>query len=289
MTHQMTTLRISHTPDPDDAFAWWAIATGKIIVPGFDFELAPLHLQEANLGCRNNELDIAAISSAAYPFIANDYVPLTIGASVGRGYGPALATRDLNSPEQIHGRLVAVPGNNTTGALLFRLAFPNAKTIEMPCQQVAAAIANGTVDAGVLIHEELMNWQDKGLRRLACLGAEWHAHTDLPIPVGLIVVRRSIGTAAIARIATALRESIHLALARRDEALEWAMRYSIQTRPGIGKRFVEMFTNDDSLDFAPECYEALDRLYKTAFERGLIPAVPPLDFAAPADSASEVA
>lgn len=267
-----------HTPDPDDAFAWWAIATGRVAIEGGTFDVSSRPIQQINEACLRGELDIAAISSAAYPSMADRYAILAAGASVGRGYGPALATRDIEHPCDILGATVAVPGDLTTGALLLRLFFPDAQTVSMPFDAIAPALLRGEVAAGVLIHEELLNWEAKGLRRLLCLGQEWLRRTNLPLPVGLNVVRRDLGHAPIRRIATAIRESMAQADLHRDLATAHAMRYSIQAREGMGEKFIRMFANEDTLCLDAACRRALRVLFDWAHTAGLTPAVPRLEF-----------
>lgn len=280
-TNTRTRLRLSHSPDPDDAFAWWGILTGRVPLPGFDIECSPLSVQKANEGCLREELDVAAISSAAYPLIADNYHLLSTGASVGRGYGPVLAALEGVTMDQLAGKTVGVPGNLTTGAMLLRLLVPGVRTVEYPFEKVAEAILTKQIDAGVLIHEELMNWEDKGLRRLACLGHEWLRQTGLPIPVGLIVVHRRLGEGNARLIASVLEESIRHGLTHPQEAGAWAMNYSIETHEGIGTRFIEMFTNDDSLGLKDDCIEALNQLYRRAEEVGLIEQAPEIDPVSP--------
>ncbi|MDK2972245.1 MAG: 1,4-dihydroxy-6-naphthoate synthase [Candidatus Sumerlaeota bacterium] len=283
---QRSTLTVLYSPDPDDAFAWWGLITGRTALRAHVIRARAVPLLESNELCAQGIPDVAAISSAAWPFFSGDYAVLSSGASVGRGYGPVLGARADRADLDFARARVAVPGNMTTGAALFRLLHPGAETVECSCSEVPRRILSGDVDAGVLIHEELMNWADRGLRRVACLGEEWTARTGLPIPVGLIAVHRRLGTALIDELADALRRSIHLAFARRAEATAWAKRYSRETHPGIAERFIEMFTNEDSLDLAPDCVEALRALYGEGTARGLFPRVPTLEFAgAPREAA----
>jgi 1,4-dihydroxy-6-naphthoate synthase len=198
---------------------------------------------------------------------------------VGRGYGPALASLRLQSAEDIlrEDALVAVPGDSTTGALLLRLFFRGVRTVALPCEEIAAAILSGGVDAGVLIHEELLNLERKGLRRLACLGALWQEKTGLPIPVGLNVVRRSLGPDMMEAAAAAVRGSMEMAGRERSEASKWAMGYTHQAADGIAEKYLAMFANEDTLDLADDCLQALGTLYAMAFEAGLIESVPAVE------------
>lgn len=271
-------LRACHTPDPDDAFAWWAIATGRVAIEGCAFGVSSRPIQQINEACLRREIDIAAISSAAYPLMAEDYAILASGASVGRGYGPALATRDLAHPRDILGGAVAVPGDLTTGALLLRLFFPGVQTVSMPFDAIAPALVRGQIAAGVLIHEELLNWEAKGLRRLLCLGQEWQRQTGLPLPVGLNVVRRDLGDSRMRAIARAVHQSMLEADGHPDLATAHAMGYSIQAREGLGEEFIRMFANEDTLCLDSACRRALRVLFDWAHTAGLTPPVPHLEF-----------
>jgi len=270
------TLRIAYTPDPDDAFAWWAIATEQIAVPDCKVVCETQHIQQINEQCLRGELDVAAISSAAWPFFCKDYVLLSPGASVGRNYGPVLAAKNSMNLEDLSGTTVAIPGKLTTATMLLRLFFPGVITIEMPFDQIAENIANDTVAAGVLIHEELLNWENAGIRQLVSLGGLWAEATNLPIPVGLNVAHRRLGEAKITQIATAIRDSVRHAQIRRRQAIDWALQYSI-TSQRIAEKFINMFANEDTLQLAPDCIEALRIMYSKAFDQQLIPVVPYLD------------
>ena len=270
-------IRAAFTPDPDDAFAWWAIATDRVRVANCTFQLSPRHIHEINQACIQEELDIGAISSAAWPLLYKNYKILSAGASVGRGYGPALVTKSSDQLKLGAGAIVAIPGAQTTGALLLRLFFPGVRTVELPFDQIAAAVHRGDADAGVLIHEELLNWRATGLHRLACLGERWMQETGMPIPVGLNVIHRRLGDDLIARISAAIRESMIRANQDCVEARAWAMRYSRQAQAGIADEFIRMFANDDTLQLGDDCLAALRKLYAMAYERGLIPSIPPVE------------
>ncbi len=272
-------LKVAFTPDPDDAYAWWAVCSKRKGIRGYRIETFPRHIQEINESCRTRqEYDIAAVSSAAYPYLSANYAILSAGASVGRGYGPALASKTLQTEQDlIAGMRVGIPGELTTGALLLRLYFPGVKTVELPFDQVAPAILRGELDAGVLIHEELLNWRAAGLRKLACLGQKWTEATGLPLPVGLNVVRRGLGKNLIRRIGSLVRESMKEADGHKAEATQFAMTYSREAEPEIGARFIHMFANQDTIKLDNQCLEALRVLYQSAHAEGLIDRVPAVD------------
>lgn len=262
-------LDIAFTPDPDDAFAWWAILTGKIGLPGFHFNARPMHIHTINQMCRREELPVGATSSGAWPTIHRNYRILAAGASVGRGYGPALVSHERLTTLK-PGQRVGIPGEQTTGALLLRLFYPGVETVELPFDEIAAAVLHKELDAGVLIHEELLNWRHAGLNRIVCLGARWKEETGLPIPVGLVVMHRRYGDECIRKFSALVRQSMVEARACSAEAKAWAMQYSREAESGIADQFMSMFANDDTLSLDAECVRALNVLYDMSFKRGLI-------------------
>ena len=276
---------IGCTPDPDDAFAWHAIATRRDAPPrGVELDVRFAPIAELNDRTAAGALDIAAISSAFYPGIARDYAILRPGASVGRGYGPRLAARSGMTLADLDGRRVGVPGNTSTGTALLRLFAPGAILVPLPFEEIAARVGSGELDAGVLIHEELMSYGDHRLVSVACLGDLWTRMTGLPLPVGLNVVRRSLGQALCAELARCVRDSILYALAHREEATEWALRFSRAHRPGVAERFIAMFANSDTVSMPPDCVTGLERLFDELRRAGILGPddTAPLDLVEPA-------
>ena len=274
MTSGTRIVRAAFTPDPDDAFAWWAIATGKLTVPDCRIETSAHHIQEINEACVRGEYDIAAVSSAAWPKLCDDYYILESGASVGRNYGPALATKRFDEAQIANGALVGIPGELTTGALLLRMFYPGARTVVLPFDQIARAILEDKIDAGVLIHEELLNWNAAGLRRIGCLGEKWTTLTGLPLTVGLNVIHRRLGSDLIGELSRAIRESMLIAQGHEAEALKWAMQYSREAEPEIGRKFIQMFANSDTIRLDDDCRAALKTMFDMAYERNLICRIP---------------
>jgi 1,4-dihydroxy-6-naphthoate synthase len=275
---QVRLLRAAFTPDPDDAFAWWAIATRKLKIEGCNLHTETHHIQTINEGCLRGQWDIGAVSSAVWPRIAEHYRILSAGASVGRGYGPALAALpDFRESDLLRGKPVAVPGDLTTGGLLLKIFYPGVRTVSLPFDQVARAILRQEVSAGVLIHEELLNWRAAGLVRIECLGERWTRETGLPIPVGLNVVHRRLGDRLMAQVGDLVRESMVLADRYAEEAGAWAMSYSRQAETGIGPKFIRMFANQDTLRLGEDCLAALRELFRRAQDHGFIEDVPNID------------
>lgn len=273
----MTILRAAFSGDPDDAFAWWGILQGAVGDPMLEIVATPDSIAAINAGCMRGEWDIAAISAAAYPFIAADYAILDSGASVARGCGPALVTARGRSIEEAFARPFAIAGRSTTGGLVFRLLHSDVEHVEMPWRAIPSAIREGAVGGGVCIHETLMDSDGNGLRKFGCLGAEWSGTTGLPLPVGLVVGRRGLGQEVLERACELLRASVRAGRRRRREAMDFAARYSIGlTRPCM-ETYVDRFTNDDTERIQSDAFAALGELFRRGEHAGLLPRKANLD------------
>lgn len=283
----MRTVTMGFTPDPDDAFAAFALAHGKVSTGSwkFCFETGPI--EELNRRASRCELDVVAISSVHFPFVQSDYEILRSGASVGRGYGPVLVSREPRSVDELKNARVAVPGLTTTGAALLRLALPHATVVAAPFEAIRQLVQAGQVDAGVLIHEELLRAGERRLHKVICLGKDWSSRTDLPLPVGLNVIRRDLPEALRRDFCRSLRQSIQYGLTHPDEAFEWAKSFGRSPTPAAALRFVRMFANDDTVHFDAACEEGLRVLLRRLERAGLAPAVPRIAFVEPTQSGFE--
>ena len=279
---RIRTLTVGHTPDMDDAFMFYGIAAGGVPLNGFRVEHVVEDIQALNRRALNAELDMTAVSAAAYPTVAADYWILSVGSSVGQSYGPLVISKTPTSPEELDGRRVAVPGLQTTAFLLLRLALPRAVPVEMDFQRVPEAVLRGEVDAGLVIHEWQLTYRDAGLLPVLDLGVWWQQQVKLPLPLGLNVVKKSLGRKAAQEAATLLRDSILYAFAHQDTALAYAMRYGRGTDANRARQFIGMYVNEESLTVSKPCREALRLLYTRAHEAGLIPDVPRLTVIEPA-------
>jgi 1,4-dihydroxy-6-naphthoate synthase len=270
-------LTIAYTPDSDDAFYYFALETGRLTIPGFRFNFERQPMRVLNLAALANQFEITAISSVIYPKIADRYSILSVGTSVGRGYGPVLVSRNFSNPQELKGRRVGVPGIPTTGWLLFRWLCPEAIPVEMPFDEIGSAVVLGEVDAGVMIHEELLYYPQLGLKCVVDLGAEWCRQHDLPLPVGLNVIRRDLGRPTVERMCSVIRHSLEMALEDREEALAWVSRFGRGVEGKCTRPFVEMFANDDSLWMPDDVRRALLVLLRQAVALGIGESVPHLD------------
>jgi len=269
-------LRIGHSPDADDAFMFWAMASGRVAVEGYRVEHVMEDIESLNRRARKGELEVTAISAAAYPLLAGTYRLLRVGASIGRAYGPVVVARKAID-SSLAGRRVAVPGVYTTAYLLLRLFAAGFEPVFTPFDRILQMVAAGEVDAGLVIHEGQVTYEREGFVKVLDLGEAWDRATGLPIPLGLNAVRRDLGPQVAERVRDTLLASIREAQAHEDEALDYALRFGRGVDRETGRRFVRMYVNDDTLDLGELGRAALKSLYARAVERGIFEAIPPLD------------
>jgi 1,4-dihydroxy-6-naphthoate synthase len=261
-------LTIAYTPDSDDAFYYYALETGLIRLAGLRLNFRRAVMSELNRAALTGQYPITAISSVLYPQVADRYAILSVGTSVGRGYGPVLVSQRHEHVEELAGKRVGVGGIPTTGWFLLRWLCPKAIPVEMPFDRIAASVAAGEIAAGVMIHEELLYYPRLGLRRVVDLGAEWCRCHGLPLPVGLNLVRRDLGYELMERLCDAVRRSLLRALQDRDEALAWVSQFGRGTAGACAERFVEMFANEDSLCMPADVRRALFVLFEQVRQMG---------------------
>lgn len=270
-------LSIAYTPDSDDAFYYDGLETGQVRLPGYWPEFSREPMSVLNRAALRGVYDVTAISSVVYPQIAQHYAILSVGTSVGRGYGPVLVSKEEWAVQDLRGRRVGVPGIPTTGWFLLRCLCPEAIAIEMAYDQIAPAVAAGELDAGVMIHEELLYYPLLGLRRVVDLGADWCQRHELPLPVGLNVIRRGLGMVAMRRICAAIRRSLKYALDHSRKVLSHVSRFGRGVEGQCTERFVAMFANADSVRMPADVRSALRTLFRQVADLGLSPGVPAIN------------
>jgi 1,4-dihydroxy-6-naphthoate synthase len=274
----MKTLSIGHSPDADDAFMFYGLASGRVAVPGYRVDHVLDDIETLNRRAHAAELDVTAISAAAYPAVQHLYRIMSCGASVGRRYGPVVLAREAFTMADLAGKRIAVPGPHTTAYLLFRLYVEaDVVPVMMDFDRIMEAVSSGEVDAGIVIHEGQLTWPSSGLRLVVDLGAAWSAETGLPIPLGLDVVRRGLGSATMDAVARALKESILLAHGDEEAAVDYAMRFGRGVDRETCRQFVRMYVNEDTVDMGDDGRRALETLYQRAVRRGLLTDSPALD------------
>ena len=273
----MTLIRIGHSPDPDDAFMFYALTAGKVRIPGIEVEHVLEDIESLNRRSRTGELEVTAVSAATYVMIHDRYRMMDPGASMGKGYGPILVAKEPMDPRTIVDKVVAIPGSHTTAALLLRIFVGDPPVIEVAFDKIPQVVLEGQADLGLLIHEGQITHQQMGLHKVLDLGEVWEKESGLPLPLGINVMRRDLGEDLHRRLSQALRDSIDYAYAHVDEALEYAMRYGRGIDKETCHRFVLMYVNDYTKRLGPDGEAALRRLYQLALDKNLIPALPPVD------------
>ena len=273
----MQTVRIGHSPDPDDAFMFHALTAGKVAIPGVRVEHVLEDIESLNRRARTAELEVTAVSFATYLLVADRYRMMDPGASMGKGYGPILVAKGPVPRAELERRVVAIPGRHTTAALLLRLFVGDPPLIEVAFDKIPRAVLEGQAEVGLLIHEGQITHAQLGLVKVLDLGEVWERETGLPLPLGVNVMRRDLGEALHRQLSQALRDSIAWAHAHADEALEYAMRYGRGIDKETCRRFVLMYVNDLTLALGRDGRAAIERLFTLAQRKGLIAAVPPID------------
>jgi 1,4-dihydroxy-6-naphthoate synthase len=272
-------LRVGHSPDPDDAFMFWAIAEGRVDTRGLDIEGVPADIETLNGWALEGRLEVTALSVGAYPYVAERYALLPHGASLGDGYGPVVIARGPMPPEALAGRPVAVPGRLTTAYLVARLALPPFEAVQLPFDRIMDAVRDGQADAGVVIHEGQLTWADEGFERVLDLGRWWHGETGLPLPLGANAIRRDLEPGIAGRLSEVLREAIDAGLDQRGEALAYAKAFGRGITDDQNDRFVGMYVNEMTRDYGPRGRAAVDELLRRGAAIGAFDAAPPVDYA----------
>ena len=264
-------LTIAHSPDSDDAFMFYGLATGKIESDLLEFEHILKDIQSLNVDAHEGRYDMTAISYHAYPYVADKYVLTAAGSSVGDGYGPILvATSDLD-PTDLKGKRIAVPGKLTTAYLAMTLYEPDIVPVMIEFNKIIDAVESGEVDAGVIIHEGQLSYQDSGLKNIVDLGVWWKEKYNLPLPLGCNCILRSLPDNIKTEARKKLAESIQYSLDNRAAALEYALQFARGLDPDLADRFVGMYVNHHTTAMADEVIEAGQKLLDLGFETGLIP------------------
>ncbi len=280
-------IRVAHSPDADDAFMFWAMATGKIDTGGRRYVHELADIETLNRRALSGELEVTAVSLHAYAYLADRYALLAHGASIGDRYGPRLVAREAvpgkDAQRALAGRLVAVPGELTTAFLTLRLYQPAVRHVVVPFDQIEDFVAAGKADAGLLIHEGQLTYGDRGLQLWADLGEWWYQETNLPLPLGGNVVRRDLGEELMRAIARDLKASIEYGLAHRAEALRHAQGFSRGLDAARTDEFVGMYVNAYTVDYGTKGRRAVAELLDRARAAGLLPGHVDLAFVA-ADS-----
>jgi 1,4-dihydroxy-6-naphthoate synthase len=273
------TIRVAHSPDSDDAFMFYGLASGAVETGELAYEHELQGIQELNERAMRAELEVSAVSIHAYAYLVDRYILLPHGASMGEGYGPRLVGREPLDRERIRTELVAVPGELTSAYLALKLWEPAARTVVLPFDRILEAVRDGEVAVGLIIHEGQLTYADAGLTLLEDLGRWWRDETGLPLPLGGNVIRRDLGPDLIQRVSTHLRASIAYSLEHREEAMDYAMTFARGLDRQTADDFVGMYVNRRTLDYGPDGREAVRLFLARGVQAGIIPASVDVEFA----------
>jgi 1,4-dihydroxy-6-naphthoate synthase len=271
-------LSLAHSPDSDDAFMFYALATSKVRVPGLKFSHILSDIESLNQAAQAEKYDVTALSFTAYPLLASKYALLDCGSSFGDGYGPLVVASRALKPEDLAGRRIAVPGMLTSSYVALRLHTPHFEPVPIPFDKIIEAVRAGTVEAGLLIHEGQLLYANAGLHRVVDLGVWWREQTSLPLPLGGNAVRRALGPETGRRVARAIQESVQYALEHREPALNYALQFARDMDYDLADKFVGMYVNSWTLSMGEQGRSAVRELLARGHDAGILPSIPSIDF-----------
>lgn len=271
-------ITIAHSPDSDDAFMFYALATNKVESPTLAFKHHLDDIETLNRQAKEGVWDVTAISFAALPYISEHYALMPCGGSMGDGYGPIVVSSHKFSPEQLRGKRIAIPGAMTSAFLAMQLFQPEFVPVVKRFDQIIQAVKDHQVDAGLLIHEGQLTFGQDSLYRVVDLGRWWKELYGLPLPLGANAIRKELRGPIGDEINKALRRSVQYALDCRPEALAYALQFARDLDPEAADRFVGMYVNDYTLDYGPKGREAIQKFLQLGYEKGLISQEPHVEF-----------
>ena len=274
------TLSLGHSPDPDDAFMFYGLASGLVPTGGWSFEHVLQDIQTLNERATRGELHITAISIHAYPYVADKYALTNCGSSMGDGYGPLVVTREPATIEDLVGKTIAVPGEMTTAFLVLNLLLGPGRFQHrvVMFDRILDEVAAGGADAGLIIHEGQLTFANQRLHKVVDLGQWWQQDTDLPLPLGGNCIRRDLGTAAMNEVTGILKHSIEFSLANRHDAVQHALSYARDMGRDLADEFIGMYVNDWTIDYGDVGRRAVQTLLRRGSDAGLVPGVAEIDF-----------
>jgi 1,4-dihydroxy-6-naphthoate synthase len=275
-----TRITVAHSPDSDDAFMFYGLASGAVDTGGIVVDQVLADIETLNRAAFDGRYEVTAVSFHAYAHLLDKYALLPHGASMGDKYGPIVVARQ-DGPKEVKGSRIAIPGTLTTAYLALQLYEPAFEHIVVPFDRIQQAVLEGRAEAGLLIHEGQLTYEEEGLRKIVDLGEWWAERTGgLPLPLGGNIIRRDLGADSIRRVSKMLHDSIAYALANRPAAVEYALQFGRGLDRARTDTFVGMYVNDLTLSYGERGRRGLDRLLGDAYERGLIPKRVPIEFVA---------
>jgi 1,4-dihydroxy-6-naphthoate synthase len=277
-TSRVREIKLAHSPDSDDAFMFYGLATHKVPTPGLQFTHVLADIETLNQAADEEVYDVTAISFAAYAHLRAKYVLLDCGASFGEGYGPIVVSAKSLKPAELAGKRIAVPGLKTSAYLTLKLYESDFEPVVMPFDKILDAVQNNVVEAGLLIHEGQLFFSKMGLHRVIDLGVWWQELTGLPLPLGGNAVRRSLGPQLGRQIAKTIRDSVSYGLEHREEALNYAMQFAREMDAELADKFVGMYVNKWTLGYGEKGQQAVKELIKRGTKAGLLPGPATVEF-----------
>ena len=277
-TTRVMEIKLAHSPDSDDAFMFYALATNKVRSEGLKFSHVLADIETLNRAADQETYDVTAISFASYPYLKEKYALLDCGASFGENYGPLVVASKPMKREDLTGKRIGVPGLKTTAYLTLKLFEPNFEPVVMAFDKILDAVKNDVVEAGLLIHEGQLLFPQLGLHRVLDLGVWWHEQTGLPLPLGGNAVRRALGPALGLQIAKTIRDSVEYGLEHREEALNYAMQFARDMETEVTDKFVSMYVNRWTLGYGERGRQAVRALIERGTVAGLLPGPPDIEF-----------
>ena len=272
MSQVMTEIKVGHSPDPDDAFMFYALAKDKIDTGKYKFTHELQDIESLNRRAFTGELELTAVSLHGYAYLADKYAVCACGASMGDNYGPMVVAREEWSVDDLKGKKIAVPGTYTSAFLSLKLLLGDDFEYEVhPFDEILNVVEQGKADAGLIIHEGQLTYGDQGLKLIIDLGVWWHDDTGLPLPLGANAIRRDLGQQAMEEVTALLKQSIQYGLDNREPALEYALQFGRDLDDKKADKFVGMYVNDWTLDFGEKGREAVKLLLDRGYEAGVIP------------------
>jgi 1,4-dihydroxy-6-naphthoate synthase len=271
-------IKLAHSPDSDDAFMFYALATHKLATPGYKYTHVLSDIQTLNEAALTETYDVTAVSFAAYPSLRDKYVLLDCGASFGENYGPIVVASKSMRREDLAGKRIGVPGLKTTAFLTLKLFEPNFEPVVMAFDKILDAVRNEVVEAGLLIHEGQLLFPQLGMHRVIDLGVWWHEQTGLPLPLGGNAVRRALGPTLGLQIAKTIKDSVEYGLEHREEALNYAMQFARDMETEVADKFVGMYVNRWTLGYGERGKQAVRTLIERGTAAGLLPGPPEIEF-----------
>jgi 1,4-dihydroxy-6-naphthoate synthase len=272
-------INVGHSPDPDDAFMFYGLSSGKVKLEGITIKHILEDIQSLNLRAMKAELEVTAISAHAFPYVSDHYWIMKTGASMGEKYGPVIVSKKYRTLERLKGKTVATPGTMTTATLLFKIFTEGMKNVDIPFDQIMPRVESGEFDAGLLIHEGQITYAAEGFHKILDFGELWDDESKgLPLPLGLDVVRKDLGMEMAQRLSSGLKESIRYGYEHQNESIPYALQWGRGINRTLGEKFVKMYVSELTIDMGENGRKALDLLFRRGSSKGLIPSQPPVTF-----------